>query len=227
MKELKLATFDMDGLLLDTERWSLNAFRQIGKEMGYVLNEAELRKGMGRKIHKDADLKKIFAGSQKQDIEVLRHQVYQRLDELKNELYLTGVDLRPGVMGILHYLKDHNVPCMVASSSMKEKVMMLLNKTAIKDLFTDYLSGDDIENGKPDPEIFLKSCEKAGVDKKDVIIFEDSDNGALACMNAGIRYVLVPDIAYVSEKARKNALICVGQIDQSIGKLKTVFDNLD
>jgi len=60
MKELKLAIFDMDGLLLDTERWSLNAFRQIGKEMGYVLNEAELRKGMGRKIHKDADLKKIL-----------------------------------------------------------------------------------------------------------------------------------------------------------------------
>lgn len=226
MNDLKLAIFDMDGLLLDTERWSVWAFEQIAEEMNLTLDADAFKKRMGRKNHNDADMREIMLGSERLDPLLLKKQVFKRLEELKKALYQSGARLRPGVKEIVEYLKENGILCVIASSSFRDKVTSLMSKTEISELFADYICGDDIVNGKPDPEIFLTACQRQGVSVENAIVFEDSDNGALAALRAGIRYILVPDIAYVSPESRNHALAVVAQINEAITNLRNTFGNL-
>ncbi len=221
MKRMKLAIFDMDGLLLDSERWSITSFKKIAGALGYEPDMDAFIRGMGGKKHKGID--ELLIGCRKEDAEDVSGKAEVLYEACLKQLCEEGADVRPGVREILCFLKEKKVPCIVASSSSRFKVDALMEKSGIAAFFCRYITAEDVKEGKPDPEIFLKACEIYDLPPEEALVFEDSDNGAIAAYQAKIPYILVEDLAYISAKARKNCFCLTDRIDKAIPLLEKTY----
>lgn len=190
MKKIELFIFDMDGLLIETGRLAYRAYLksaqkhdyELVKEVYYLLTgqtEAGIRKGMS-----------ILYGS-----EVPSDEWRDSTNQFKAEIVATEgrVYTKTGVAEILQFAREQNVLLALASSNQRIKIEEYLKLEGLQDYFTIIVSGDDVKEGKPTGEIFLKACEQAAVSPSDSLVFEDSIVGIEAAKNAGIRSVLIKD----------------------------------
>lgn len=195
--------FDMDGLLFDTENLFLTYADATKKELGYSIPRKLHIESIGRTF---ADTKLIFLNHLGRDfpmndfMQQTKDRVYEHIDRY-------GMPVKPGAVELLEELKARGIRTVVASSSaywMIEKNLAAAQMTAYFDLI---VSGEEVENGKPAPDIFLLAAERAGVTPEECVVLEDSNNGALAGCAAGMLTVMVPDIkpptAEVAEKVFK------------------------
>ena len=104
----------------------------------------------------------------------------------------------PGVVNLIHRLKEKGLKLAVASSSLKEDIMENMDTFGITDCFDTFVSGSECENGKPDPEIFLRAAKALGKDPEECTVVEDSTAGVAAAKAAGMRC-----IGYAPEDAVK------------------------
>lgn len=186
---LKLVIFDMDGVILDSERVANLAWFQVSEKYDLGLN-----------IEK---LKEIKGGTAVRTLEVLSKQVgktlAEKIMEEKKEIQMSiikkenGIKLKEGVVELLKYIKEKGLKCIVATSTTKERAEKQLKETGVYSYFDNLVYGDEIKNGKPDPEIFLKACEKIGVSPIEAVVIEDSVLGATAANRAGIKCFVVED----------------------------------
>jgi HAD superfamily hydrolase (TIGR01509 family) len=181
--------FDMDGLMLDTERPSLQAWKQAAANRGFVLtNEICFRTiGVSEKSVR-AVYNEVFGAGFPYDN--LRQEVRAILAESEKN----GVSLRPGLLVLLDRLAELNMPLGVATSTHKERALWKLEKAGIKERFTAFAFGDEVENGKPAPDIFLLAAQRLGKKPADCVGFEDSSAGLAGLYAAGIRSVFVKDL---------------------------------
>lgn len=107
-----------------------------------------------------------------------------------------GVPVKPGLVELLKLLKAKGVRTMVATSSNRNRVDRILENSGLKAYFDDSICGDEVEQGKPDPEIFLKACRKMGVLPQEALVLEDSEQGIQAAYRAGIPCICIPDMKY-------------------------------
>lgn len=221
MEQLKLAIFDMDGLLLDTERWHLSTFREIAENAGYQFNEDVFRKGMGSKVHPAPY--KLIRGAKPEDAETIELVLAEQYEIRSRELLNKGAPVRPGVSQILEHLFRHRIKCAIASSSDREKVERLIANSELEQYFCDMVCGEDVVNGKPDPEVFLITCGRNGATVREAIVFEDSGNGGTAARAAGIKYVMVSDLAYIAEDILHSANAVVENISDAIPIVEKLF----
>ena len=95
----------------------------------------------------------------------------------------------------MEYLKKHNINTALATSTEKERQLNNLRAVNINEDYFDYMVfGNDISKSKPDPEIYLKVVEHYNIDKEDILVIEDSLNGVLSGINAGLKVIYIPDI---------------------------------
>ena len=133
-------------------------------------------------------------------------KVHSMVDD---EFRMHGVPLKKGLLELLDYLKEHNYKTIVATSSERKRVDTILKNAGIEKYFDDSICGDEVERGKPDPEVFLKACAKLGVSTDEALILEDSEAGIQAAYRGGIPVLCVPDMKYPEKKYEKMAtLIC-------------------
>ena len=210
---VKLCVFDMDGLLLETERvLYLNNELSISKELGYDLSDEFFRSLMGGSWADYPDKIKQKAGKGF-PYDTYIKELWRRIDDtLENGV----IPLRPGAKDILEYCKKNNIFMAIATSTHSERAIKCLKNSGIHDLFDYIVTGDMVEKGKPDPEIFLKAISHFNIDKKDAIVFEDGHNGSLAARNGDLRLIIVEDLAYISQEDRKYALLTLNSLDQAI-----------
>lgn len=186
---LELIIFDMDGVILDSERVANLAWFEVSKKYDLGLTLEKLR-----------DIK---GGTSKRTQGILAQRVGDEitkkiLDE-KKEIQLTiiknegGIKLKKGVVELLKYIKEKNLKCVVATSTRRESAEKQLKETGVYDYFDTLVFGDEIENGKPAPDIFLKACEKLKILSKNAVVIEDSVLGATAANRAGIKCFVVED----------------------------------
>jgi HAD superfamily hydrolase (TIGR01509 family) len=201
LQGIELIIFDMDGLLLDTESISIKSWIKACKRYGYNLdfNLAIQRIGTSRNTRDDFYIKHMGPGFPIEEVDKLRNEYFEDI------VYKNDTILKEGVMETLDYLDHLGLKKAVATSTFENRATKLLKLTNIYDRFDVILCGDEVTNPKPNPEIYNKVCSELGVDKKRVIVFEDSDIGALAAYNAGIKYILIPDLKPATEEALQNA----------------------
>ena len=184
------ALFDMDGLLFDTERLSLELWYAASAEHGYDMPSELLKRLIGRtatdgrrillkELGESFPYDSIVAGY----AEIGRKRV---LDE--------GVPRKSGVERLLQYLTERNVPRAVATSSPRATAEFLLREADIYELFNALVTGDDVTKGKPAPDIFELAAERLGVPPQHCVVFEDSPAGIRAAAAAGALPVLIPDL---------------------------------
>ncbi len=107
-----------------------------------------------------------------------------------------GVPLKKGLFDLLKYLKEHDYKTIVATSSQRYRVDYIFKLAGLNLYFDDSICGDEVIRGKPDPEIFLKACQKLDVKPSETIVLEDSEAGINAAFNAAIKVICIPDLKY-------------------------------
>jgi HAD superfamily hydrolase (TIGR01509 family) len=184
---IKGVIFDMDGLMIDSERLYFEVQREIAAGYGKTVQDSTLWKMMGRKSDAASE---IFIGEVQLPITAMEFQkrVYDMMDER------IRVDLQP-MPGLFTILKElhRKYKLAIATGSIGTFMHHVVDALNIRGYFDILLPSDDIVNGKPDPEIYLTVCAKMGLSPPECVVLEDSSNGARAGKNAGCMTIAVPN----------------------------------
>ena len=212
--------FDMDGILIDSERQSnegwLWAAGQLGVDMPMWLIDSF--KGAPAEL-----CCKFFDDYYKGVIdyweakELRTHHVY-KIRETE------GIPVKKGVKDIFEYIRNNGLKCAVATSTRRESAEKTLHEIGVWDYLDAVVYGDEVERGKPEPDIFLRAAKAIGVNPSEAVVVEDSINGIKAGYAADMRVVHIPDTIAIDDDIRKlTYMVCAdlnGLIDvvESINK---------
>ncbi len=193
--------FDMDGLMFDTERIGLEAFCHAASMHGYKNKEEFFKNLIGRTVA-DADraMKETFGSDF--PITAVRQDRALYISEIRRT---SGIPMKTGLRELLKYLKKRGIPLGIASSSAHTIVKENLIHAGIQQYFQTYLCGDEIINGKPHPEIYLKMAKRLSKNPSTCIVLEDSLLGVTAAYTAGMIPIMVPDMQEPTESIRQIA----------------------
>ena len=199
-RELKGVIWDMDGLLLDTERVSHDCWTAASQSMGQQVEESIFKGIIGMN-------RKSWEAKLRNDLD---HQLdVDRLIELANEHYTraieAGVPMKVGARDCLDWLDSKQVPQALATSTSRSYTMRKLEPHGLKPYFQSMVTGDQVEHGKPHPEIFNRAAEGMDLAANDCIVFEDSRLGVLGAAASGAEVALVFDIAVHDEESLSKA----------------------
>lgn len=201
---LKAVLFDMDGLMFDTERLGVDAWKRIYKENGIDVPEELLLSGIGTDGKKTARLYRERLGEAYERMD-RKLAVQQRVQYANDYIREHGMPVKPGLMELLSYLKGNGVKMAVATSTERSRAEHYLRSGGVLGLFDAIVCGDMVRLGKPEPEIFLTALSLLGEKAGDSLVLEDSGHGVLAAHRAGIRVVVVPDLVRPDDDTKRLA----------------------
>lgn len=210
MKKVDAVIFDMDGVLIDSERISFKCYQEVFKEYNYKIDEEFYLGLIGRTVDSIKELMEKEYGT-----DFTFDEIYEKKRNLAFEITnKNGVIVKPGVHELLDYLNDKKYKIAVATSTRKERALQLLEEAKIKEKVNYVIGGDQVENSKPNPEIFLKAAKALDVEPEKCIVIEDSDAGITAAYNGKMMGIHVPDMKELEEETKGLAFkICKNLIE--------------
>lgn len=215
--EIKAVLFDMDGLMVDTESLSTEAFINSAKAQGYNMTKEETLKVLGfTKANIYQFWIDYFQGTNVDG----KKLVDDHYEYIENVLYTVGPEKMPYVEELLKYLRENNYKIAVASSSDTVDIKNNLEKTKLEKYIDEIASGAEVENGKPAPDVFLLAAKRLGVDPKDCLILEDSKAGIKAGKASGAMVFMVPDMFTVDKECEDTADRILTNLGEVIGILE-------
>ncbi len=211
---VKAAIFDMDGLLIDSERIIMQACIQTAKDIGIPYGQTEFVELIGRSSQ---DASRIMASQLNGTDNLIKVGTgVKALLKARHNVF----PLKPGVVKLLKYYQSNNVICSVASSSPIAHIKHRLSHVGILDYFSSITSGQEVNNGKPSPDIYLLAIDRLGVKADDCVAFEDSEPGARAAIAAGLKVIVVPDLQYPSEFVLANSHQIIESLDAYLAQIE-------
>ena len=189
MTTLQAVVFDMDGLLLDTERLALAAFELTCTHFSLGDQRAVFNRCVGTSHVRGTEVLHEGLGH-RVDAGAFR-QVW---DERYAEITTRPIPLKAGVRDMLATLSRRGIPAAVATSTRTAQAQRHLRHTGILESFAVVIGGDQVERGKPYPDIYLKAVETLGASAEACLALEDSENGVRAAVAAGLRVIQIPDL---------------------------------
>ena len=181
--------FDMDGLVLDSEKLYSRFWREACGFYGYDMSYAQSLKMRALNHSAGARMLHSFFGEDI-DYEQTRAKRVELMDAFVEE---NGVDLKPGVMELMAYLEERKIPAAIASSSPLSRIRSHLAFHGLDVRFASLCSGYDVPKGKPAPDIFLHAAKSLGLKPEECLALEDAPAGILSAYRAGCLPVMIPD----------------------------------
>ncbi len=213
MQNFDAVIFDMDGLLLDTERLALEAFQStcsrfnLGDLSCVYRGCIGTNSQMGKSILKDG----LNGIVDFEDFGLAWENEYRKVTEGR------PMPLKDGVEELLSHIEKIGTPMAVATSSAYESAKAKLHHSGILHFFDHIIGGDQVVRSKPEPEIYLKAASALLSEPSKCLALEDSKNGVKAAVAAGMTVVQIPDLVFPDE-----ALLELGHI-----VLKSLADILE
>jgi len=180
--------FDMDGVLADSEPLWTDIDAAFLRNFGITYQGEHKLQVMGKSFPLSAQ----FYKEQYQLTPPLMELVQLRVDAAR-EYYATKIDLFPQVQQVLTRLREMHFQIGLATSSVRECTLPLLERHDIKKYFSAITTGDEVERGKPYPDIYLRAAGKLHVEPAQALVVEDSPTGIEAGVCAGMKVAAVPD----------------------------------
>lgn len=215
---IKAIIFDMDGLMIDSERVTFECYQERLKDMNLTMDEEFYKTLLGKPIK---GIYQRFYDVYGNDFPI--ENVIQDVHQLMAERFETeGVPVKKGLVELLHYLKDNNYKTIVATSSNRDRVDKILAQAKITEFFDDSICGDEVTKGKPNPEVFLKSCQKLGVNVDEAIVLEDSEAGIQASYDSNIKVICIPDMKYPEKQYKEKTFKILKDLTEVTAYLKSL-----
>ncbi|MGX7078157.1 HAD family hydrolase [Globicatella sanguinis] len=187
--QIKLAIFDMDGTLCNTEDIHAKGWDDAFKHYGYDFGLDFVNSMRGKSI---VDNNRVI--TERTGDPALTQKMREYREAYILEMIATNqVQLMPGVREILETLKEHNIPIAIATTSYTERAEKITGQLDIQHYFSTKVYGDMITHQKPNPEIYLRVLEETGSTPDGVIAIEDSPTGVTAARSAGLKTYFIND----------------------------------
>ncbi|MEJ6950788.1 HAD family hydrolase [Natronospora cellulosivora (SeqCode)] len=185
MAKLKAVIFDMDGVIIDSEPIHYQVNQLLYKELGIKVSDEEYS---------------TFIGVSNSDHWTILKKKYNLSDSIEelvmrqnegNISHLQDSDEKaiPGILELLKELEENNIKIALASSSGMKYIEAVLDKFGIDAYFSVKVSGEEMDKGKPNPDIFLEAAKRLELNPEDCLVIEDSENGVKAAKKAGMRCI--------------------------------------
>jgi beta-phosphoglucomutase len=180
---IKALLFDLDGVIVSTEKNHFEAWRETASKLGITFSEHDNEALKG--VNRVDSLKQILKLGNK----TVSSEEFESLLVFKNDMYLDSItalskaDLLPGVHSLLQQAKSMGVKIGLGSSS--KNAPMILSRLGITDLFDAVIDGNGVKYPKPDPEVFLNGAKALALSPSDCLVFEDANSGVAAAKAGG------------------------------------------
>ena len=194
------AIFDMDGVLVDNARYHIRAWQQLGRELGQKLTDADIRQVFGQR---NREMIVALMGRSFSEEEIVRHTSHK--EELYRGIIASELAPTPGLREFLGELKKAGIKTAVATSGPKDNVRFVLEGLSLEPYFDAVVTGIDVTNSKPAPDIFLLAARRIGLHAGRCVVFEDSVAGIEAAHRAGSPCVALSTTHPVEELSRSSA----------------------
>ena len=196
-KSIDAVIFDMDGLLIDTEAVYLKAYLAAAAHMKVELPLAFCHSLIGRPSPDCDRMIQAFFGPA-----FALDAFNDHADGHAARTLAAKVPVKPGAAELLAFLGERGLPLAVATSSSRRTTERHLGQAGLLGHFRALATRDDVERGKPHPDLYLEAARRLGVAPNRCLAFEDSNNGLTAAHAAGMIAVMVPDIAPPTDEVR-------------------------
>ncbi len=185
---IKAVAFDLDGLMFNTEDIFDLAGKELMRRRGKVMTEECHHAMLGRRPEEAFDaLKRLM------DIDEPMEVLMLETKELFEGFIDEHLAPMPGLHELLADIDSRGIPRAVATSSPHEYMREMLNRYNLFDGFAHHLAAEDVTQGKPEPEIYLKAAQRLGVEPGEMMVLEDSEAGTRAAAAAGAVIISVPN----------------------------------
>lgn len=179
--------FDWDGVIVDSEDSHREAWRRLAAALGRELPDDCFEKSFGRR---NVDILRELLRWTADPVEIAG--LVERKETLYREVVRErGVPLLPGVRALLERLAAAGVPCAIGSSTARANIELSLELTGCSRFFKAMVASEDVEEGKPHPEVFLKAAQRLGVAPSNCVVIEDALAGLEAARRAGMTRMAV------------------------------------
>lgn len=192
MVDLKAVIFDLDGVLCFTDKFHLEAWTRLAKELDLSLppDFSLLTKGVGRRESLDILLgeeRNNYTDREKDEMAREKNKIYRSLIES-----MSSSDLAPGAFEILAYLREKGIKIALGSSS--KNAHAIITKLGIDREFDAIVDGNSIKKGKPDPEVFIEAAKLLKVPNNNSLVIEDSIAGIIAARRGGFMTAFISSL---------------------------------
>lgn len=215
---VKAVIFDMDGLLLDTEKLLVRFWQEAAREAGFDMTR-EIALNI-RSMHRSFAipyLKSVLG----EDFDYPK--IRSRRMELMNEhLEKHGLELKKGAKTLLTYLNENKIPAAVATATDYERAEKYLKETGIFGYFDKIICATMVKVGKPKPDIYIYAASELGLEPSECAALEDSPNGVKSAAAAGCKTIMVPDLTEPDEELSRIIAAKAGSLDEVIGILEKI-----
>ncbi|AEX25046.1 MULTISPECIES: HAD family hydrolase [Vibrio] len=208
------AIFDMDGLLLDTERVCMRVFQEACEVQQLPFYKEVYLSIIGRNA---AGIEAIFRKAYGNDLDRLHQEWRTRYNAVVKH---QAIPVKEGVVELLEWLKEQSLPIAVATSTAKDVAKIKLELAGLSKYIDNLTTGCEVSNGKPDPEIYLLAANRLNVEPTKCLAFEDSNNGVRAAVAANMSTYQIPDLVEPCDEVRQFGHSIVPSLHDVLKELK-------
>jgi HAD superfamily hydrolase (TIGR01509 family) len=202
--------FDLDGVLADSEPWWNQIDAKLLADYGVNYHGEYHQNVLGVSYRLAVDFyKNAFR------IWVPVEELMRRRGEIATEFFANRIGLFPSVKATLEQLRDMKLRLAVATSSVAASARPFLERTEIRSFFDVIVTGDEVQRGKPHPDIYLRAADKLGIVPEACLVIEDALSGVTAAKAAKMRVAAIPDTRFVDRRRyEKEADYVLGSLSE-------------
>ncbi len=199
--KISAVVLDMDGLMIDSEPLYKRSMQAAARDLGYDLTDKFMMSLVGRP---DTDCRKLIMKEFGNGFPL--DTFWEQWPLIWREIASSeGIATKPGLQELLTYISDAGLPSAIATSTYREQAEFSLQAAGVTYTFAHIVTGDQVDRGKPAPDIFLEAARRLDVDPQHCVALEDSENGIRSASAANMIAIMVPDLIPPSDEMHNAA----------------------
>jgi beta-phosphoglucomutase-like phosphatase (HAD superfamily) len=215
---VKAVLFDMDGTVLDTEPMYKKAWKAAFGKNGHEFSDELFNRCVGLSV----PLVKKLLNDTYNDPKFFETTFPIAASWAFNYKKLNGVPVKKGFYELSEFLEQSDIVSVIATSTSHDAAVEDLSYSQIINRFKGVIGGDDVQNGKPNPDPYIKAAALAGFDVSECIAIEDSINGIRSAVAAGVRCIYIRDFLDIPREIEDSVYARCESLDEVIDIIKKI-----